>query len=112
VGFGRVAKNKLAWLNTQTTRQVSLHVFNSGEYDEENGIEVSSEPGPSYVLMMPVPGRKRPLTWNLSGMTQEELTATRQFFDHAFSLADPVTRERDQVANEAFQQGDDSYQRV
>jgi hypothetical protein len=66
----------------------------------------------SYLLNIFLPGRPKPISWNFSAMTADELEATRQFFNYLFDLADPVVRERDKVANAAFEKGDDSYVRV
>jgi hypothetical protein len=82
------------------------------QYDEENDITMGSEPGVSYLVMIQVKGRRRPIFWNLSAMTEQELEVTRQFFNNAFDLAEPVARERDKVAADAFANGDDSYHRI
>lgn len=111
-GFGRMGKNKVAWLSTLTTRQLVIHQIDPSENDEELGISLPSEAGNAVVLMIPVPGRSRPLAWDFTGMTGEELDATRQFFEYLFDLADPVVRERDRVAADAYTKGDDSFSRV
>jgi hypothetical protein len=112
-GIGRMADAKIAWLRTYPTREVSVHAFDPADYDEENELPEfrSSEPGISYVLYIPLPGRSTPLKWNLSSMTTEELEKTRQFFNHLFDLAEPVCRLRDKVAADAEANGDDSFVR-
>jgi hypothetical protein len=109
VGFGRLAKNKIAILRTQTTQQLSL-LINFNNDDPE--LELENETGESLILVIPVPGRRQPLSWNMTGMTEAELEATRQFFNHLFDQAEPIVRLRDKVANDAFAEGDDSYSRV
>lgn len=111
-GFGRMGSHRIAWLRTYVTREMSILALNPLEYDEEHDITMTSEPGTSYVLSMQVPGRRRPFYWNFSAMTEVELKATREFFTHLFDLADPIVRERDKVAHDANDQGDDSYVRV
>lgn len=94
---------------------MQLKGFDPAEIDEHAELppEVGSEKGMSYVLYLSHPtGRGKPIAWNLSAMTAAELEVMRDFFNLAFDLADPVTRERDKVAHEAFEQGDDSFARV
>lgn len=111
-GMGRLSDQKRAVLVTAITRQLAIVSLDPKEWDEENNAKIESEQGDNIVLMITVPGSRRPLKWNLSAMTLEELEATRQFFEHLFDLADPIIRERDKVADEAFSRGDDSYNRV
>lgn len=112
IGIGRISDRKIAWLRSLVTGQISIHEMKPEEFDEEYNIQVSSEPGNAYLLLIPVPGRRYPLIWNFSSMTAEELKATRQFFEYLFDLADPIVRERDKVAADAFAKGDDSFSRV
>lgn len=117
-GYGRVAKNRIAWLRTQVTQQLAIKVLDPKDIEEtpdDTDAEIirlsKGEDGLNYVLLITIPGRRNPLVWNFSAMTTEELQATRQFFDHLFDLADPVVRERDKVADDAYSKGDDSYSR-
>src|SRR6478752_107741 len=113
-GYGRHSDNKIAWLRTEITNTIALLGIEYGEKPEEDeDFYLPPEGGTSYLLVIPVPGRRKPLMWNLSGMTIEELDATRQFFDHLFNLVDPVVRERDKVADDAYAtNGDDSFTRL
>jgi hypothetical protein len=111
-GFGRFAENKLGILVTSITRQLAIQALDPNAWDEENDVKLKSEAGDNIVLIMPVPGRTKPLIWNMSAMTTEELEATRKFFNYLFDLADPIVRERDKVALDAHKSGDDSYIRV
>lgn len=118
LGYGRQSDNKVAWLRTAITNQIALlaidtHVPPDPDEESEFDAKLSNEVGMSYLMVIQIPGRDRPLTWNLTGMTSEELEATRQFFDHVFTLVDPIIRERDQVAKDAYEtDGDDSYVRL
>lgn len=113
VGYGRIGDNRVAWLRTMSTGQLVLAEIDSDAVNEEAAdLQIDGEAGYTYLLNIFIPGRKNPLRWNFSAMTQEELEKTRQFFNHLFDLADPVVRERDRIANEAFKKGDDSYARI
>ena len=79
---------------------------------EKYGENAVGEKGDSTILCIYVPGRTRQLIWDITGMTGAELDATRKFFEHLFDLADPIVRERDRLADEAFSKGDDTYARV
>jgi hypothetical protein len=69
------------------------------------------EVGQTIVLYMPRPNA-RPFRLNFTTLTEEELKLTREFFNHLFDLAEPICRERDKAAHDAFQSGDDSYVRL
>ena len=115
-GYGKQSSNRLAWLRTFVTHQLAVvSIDPTGVLDEEDpefDVKIEkSEKGPNYLLLTTIPGRRKPLVWNMCAMTSEELEATRQFFNYLFDLADPIVRERDKVAEDAFSEGDDSYHR-
>src|SRR3546814_11366470 len=45
-------------------------------------------------------------------MTLPELKDMRDIFNLLFDLAEPVVRERDRIAQNAFREGDDSFARI
>lgn len=115
-GYGKLSSDRVAWLRTVPTQQIAISLVDPiGVLDKEDPDfeekAAKSEKGDNVLLMMTVSGRRTPLTWNMSAMTTEELEATRQFFNHLFDLADPIVRERDKVAEDAYNKGDDSYTR-
>lgn len=103
---GRMSKNRVAWLKTFVGQFVMMRYPN----DEQPEGEPVSEEGPSYVLILPRRGA-RPLTFNITALTLEELEMTRRFFNELFDLAEPIVRHRDKVAQNAADEGDDSYAR-
>jgi hypothetical protein len=111
-GYGRVSDSRIAILRTGITNQLVISEIDNDELNKEEKFSLDAEGGMSYLLNIFLPGRPRPVSWNFSAMTTAELEATRQFFNYLFDLADPVVRERDRVANAAFEKGDDSYVRV
>lgn len=68
------------------------------------------EVGEDHILTFVHPNR-RPLAVNLTGLTEEELNAVQMFLNRAFEQARPIIQERDKVADDAFDQGDDSFVR-
>lgn len=115
-GYGKLSSDRVAWLRTVPTNQISISVVDPiGVLDKEDPDfeqkAAKSEKGDNVLLFVTVPGRRNPLTWNISAMTSEELEAARKFFNHLFDLADPIVRERDKVAKDAYDKGDDSYTR-
>lgn len=96
--YGTIPEDRVMWLETNIG-QMSL-VMKKHEDDDERA---EFEPGPNLVLMLPT-YRK----YNLSGLTLEELETMRRFFNMAFDLAEPIARERDRIANERAEAGDDS----
>ncbi|MEU4066702.1 hypothetical protein AB0F25_30690 [Streptomyces wedmorensis] len=82
--------------------------------DDEEGGEKPNELRPGDSVSVLVSTRYNPTGTKLilTNMTHEELVALREIWEHAFDLAEPVVVERDRVAREAFERGDDSNERV
>lgn len=57
-------------------------------------------------------GLRNRISMQLSNLTMEELTAFKKFWELAFELAEPVVTERDRLAAEALERGDDSHPRI
>lgn len=100
-GDGKLSEGRAAWVKA-AFGQLVLMV--EAEPDHPNL-------GPSVMLTYPRPSG-RPVTINLTALTEEELDAMQQFFDLLFQTARPVIRLRDKVAKDALAQGDDSHARV
>lgn len=112
IGFGRVSDGRVAWLRTMTSRQVAMVRTTEEQMKERYDFIVPGEEGDAICVFMQVPGRARALIWDITGMTTEELEATRGFFEYVFSQAEPIIRQRDRIAHEAAETGDSSYTRV
>jgi hypothetical protein len=94
----KIAETRAAWVNTEATKAVIL-------LGEDKGS------GPDVVLFLPRPGRIPDVAINLTNLTEPELTALSDLFEAAFIWARPVVRQRDKEADDAWQNGDDSYSR-
>lgn len=57
-------------------------------------------------------GSRNRVSMQLCMLTSEELAAFRKFMELAFELAEPVVAERDRLAAEALERGDDSHPRI
>ena len=106
---GRISKNRFAWLRTAIGQFVVMRYAQDDRTDDD--VKNDREVGDTYTLVIPLQGR-RPVTLNITALTYIEFQKTRQLFNLLFDLAEPVIRERDKVAQDAFANGDDSYTRV
>lgn len=106
---GRTPSSRIAWLETYIGRWGII--FHEGPPSEEEFKEVKVEPGPSVRLMFSRQGR-RAQYFNFSGLTESELSALRELFNMLFDLAEPIVHARDKAAEDAYESGDDSYERV
>lgn len=103
---GRMTENRLAWIRTHVGQFVAMY------YPEGTSEEDSEKTGPTVRLLIPsASGVGRPRGFNLTSLTTEELAYMREFFNMMFDLAQPVVELRDKVAQDAFEQGDDSFSR-
>lgn len=96
---GKMSDSRYAWLRT-VVGQFVMHRH------ADPGI-----PGPSILLYLPRP-TGRPLSFDMTALTAEELALTRQFFNLLFDQAEPVCAARDKVAHDAFAEGDDTHARI
>jgi hypothetical protein len=98
---GKLSKDRYAWLEVNFGKMV-LSV------DED--ADDATEGYPTCFLVYQV-ARSRNLIHNMTALTEEELEAWKTFVDMVYEKALPVVRERDRLAAEAMEQGDDSYAR-
>ncbi|HEY6021730.1 MAG TPA: hypothetical protein VIY48_18230 [Candidatus Paceibacterota bacterium] len=97
---GRFTPGRIAWTTTY-----------AGQYAITHHPEVKeNEPGPS-IKMNISRGSGRPIVIDATSLTMEELLQLRKAFNLLFDLAEPIVRERDRVAQDAYDKGDDSYTR-
>src|SRR5687768_14565082 len=90
----RISEERYAWLRTYLGQYVILW----RDIDEdESGKEAAT---PTVQFMLTRPGG-RPVMLNLTSLTREELDKTRQFFNMACDLAEPLVDIRDKVAEDA-----------
>lgn len=107
--YGRLPDDQVGFL------QLSKYTVSVFQNDLIPSEEIDSEmPEPLDVIRVAFrfPGRRAATTLNLTALTGEELTALRTIIDHAFALAEPIVDELDQRAQEAHDNGDDSYSRL
>lgn len=106
---GKLSEDRAAWLRTNVGQFVMMRYVDSKDETLEDPAE-DKEVGTTYVLVLPRYG-SRPVKFNITSLTLEELEMTRQFFSQLFDLAEPIVRARDEVAQNAASEGDDSYSR-
>jgi len=88
-----------------------MHYPDDDEYrSDEDGEIDTNEYGPTVRLLLPRMFGA-PIKYNITALTLDELQKLREFFNLLFDLAEPVVRERDRIANEALEAGDDSFAR-
>src|SRR3954454_4710994 len=85
-GSGKMSGSRFAWLRTAIGQFVILR-YEDPQEDED------PESGPTIRLFLPRPGA-RPVQYNLTALTEEELKLTREFFNLLFDLADPIVKQR------------------
>lgn len=99
---GRLSEDRYAWTKVQAGA-FQLHVYPDAD-DATEGF-------PTVHIVVPRPGRA-PLRFNLTAMTEAELKVLQKFWNMAFEMALPACRERDRIAQEAWDEGDDSHIRM
>lgn len=99
---GKISNEREAWV------RISFHEFvlyrdpiNEDAPDQGEGIQ----------LKISVQGKGR-VSLRMTGWTAEELEAVRKIFNKAVDEALPICTRRDQIAQEAWEAGDDSHARL
>lgn len=98
----RIPEGQTVWMDS------AIGQFAITEFD---GDEESPEVGTTVRLSLPQ-ARRPTLHYNITALTEQELQNLKTLFDMLFEKALPVVQERDRVADDAFQRGDDSYKRL
>lgn len=111
---GRMSDRRVAWLEFLFGKVIVRQFLPEDETDQElREYAEENQVGPTVIVQMDI-GRtgRRPIYLNLTALTAEELQGFRDVMNFAFDLAEPVARDRDEVARRAKEAGDDSYARV
>lgn len=111
----KMSENRLVWVRTVMGQAVLMY-YGRG-VDPESDEPVSEkrrkeldDMGPSVRLFLPRPNA-RTIIFDITSLTLDELVKLREFYNLLFDLAEPSVRLRDKVAQDAFNNGDDSYTR-
>lgn len=106
----RIPDNRVAWAIFDTG---SLYI---SQYDEmvdgeEEGERIRNpmRPGSAVAAHFRDNFTRKIMKFILTNMTEKELDAFSDIFKHAIELARPVVRERDRIAWEAYESGDDDH---
>jgi len=97
-GNRQLSEDRYAWVRTFLGQFVIL-------------LDTSAEDGDLNVTIYHPREKRAAVALGLTELTTEELDAMQELFNKAFELARPTTRRRDEIADEAFQRGDDRYAR-
>jgi hypothetical protein len=108
-----IPEGRFAWTHFYAGA-MSVSEYDEVVEDEEGGEKPNDlRPGKSISVLMGTNfGNRAGLKWILTNFTHAELMAVREIFNLACDLAEPVVLERDRLAQEAFENGDDSHARV
>lgn len=102
---GQLTDNKLAFVNVFFGQFVIWADFVND--DEGNPTDEILD----IKLMHPMP-RRPAIAWNLTALTEDELIAFKHLLDTAFEWALPYVKHRDKEAQDAYENGDDSFSRI
>lgn len=105
----RFAPTRIAWVKAHVYEMV-IHKGNSEDPDDLK-YHLDPEIGDPVRLVLRVP-RARPIIMYLTSLTVAELDALQTFFNKAIDLARPIAAKLDAQAQQAFEEGDDSYSRI
>lgn len=109
---GKIPSDRVAWAEFSAGK---LAVNKYPEYqdcEEGETPEVDESVGHSVSLLLNSRFDAKTIKFILTHMTGPELDAFEQVFHHAIQLARPSVEARDKLAKEAFENGDDSHERV
>ena len=105
---GRMQDTRKAWA-TLPKFDAILFVGNKEDSTSKQNFEADTPP---VRIEIRIPGRRNPTMISLTHMTAAELNVFEEFFLHAISKARPICETLDQRAQEAFENGDDSFERL
>lgn len=110
----KFGKTRHAFLRSYIGEWV-VFFFNKNENPEdelEEGVQYDpGEPGPTIILQIQKRTQRRPMRYNLTSLSVRELEDLRELIGIAVEMALPTARLRDQEAQDAITNGDDSNPR-
>jgi hypothetical protein len=98
----KISDNRARWVKVVN----SEYVVYENKHDPER-----DEVGSNIILSIRSNRMKTPANINLTALTLEELRAIRELLTITLDRAEPICAERDKVADNAFQSGDDTNAR-
>jgi hypothetical protein len=113
----RMTQNRVAWCSTHMGT-FAMYFYNDPEEaqksDEGEDVQptVITEAGPTIRLSIIRPRRGKPMLLDLTAVTEKELDYIQEIINLACDTARPITRLRDQEAQDAAAIGDYSYTRL
>lgn len=113
---GIMSERRVAWIRTMLGTSVVMFYppgWTEAETEEEQEElkKIKVETGPTVRLIINR-SNARPVQMNLTSLTADELNMTREFYNLLFDLAEPIVQERDRVAQDAYDNGDDGFARI
>jgi hypothetical protein len=105
------SNNRIAWARVGQV-EVTIYLIPSGE---DNHADVNDEGLPEIVgpnVHVAISAFRGSIMLKLTALTEEELLTMRRLLEAAFDMAEPLTKHRDEVAEHAFREGNDSYIRI
>ena len=101
---GRIPDGNVAWVENFYGRYFIL----AGEIKDD-----PLQPGKDVAIVLPrrFYPKMGPII-SLANLTEAELDTLKELFDLAFELAKPIVQERDRVAQDEFDKGNDSFDRL
>lgn len=110
---GQMRDSRVAWVDLLFGKIIVRQFLPEDEKsDEMREFAEENQVGATIVLEFQIRWMSRALTLNLTNLTHQEILLMRRLLNMALDLAEPVVIDRDKVAQDAKEAGDDSYARV
>lgn len=104
---GKIVDQRVAWANLP---KYDFILFVGS--DKPNSTQEFDPDTPPVRIELRSPGRNNPTVISLTHMTADELYCFERFMQHAIDKARPICDLLDRRAQEAFDNGDDSFERL
>lgn len=104
---GKMHDTRKAWVNLPKC-DIIMFVGDN----KEDPTYVYEEETPPVRIEFRVPGRRSSMLISLTHMTVAELDAFEEFMTHAIKRARPIVETLDRTAQEAYENGDDGFERL
>lgn len=102
---GKMHDTRKAWVNLPKCDVIMFVGDNKDKYHYD-------EDTPPVRIEFRVPGRRSSMLISLTNMTSVELDKFEEFMLHAINRARPIVKDLDRIAQEAYENGDDGFERL
>lgn len=119
IGIGKFSPDRQVWTNLHNGSWILFSIDRRDDDQPDDSTDPDDlddqpiwEEGPNTFVKFTPPHGRTGTRFSLTTLTEEELDAFGDFIQRSIEIARPIVQNRDRIAKEAMENGDDTFIRV